>query len=210
MSWRVCCVIQRLGRAAKGYRVSNVGNFSAWDGSSCWGWCLWFSLERELKGVQTGLGGEVVVDVLSTSCAVGQRSPRYRRHPAQDLSASKGPPRSIAPRCGTTGSTPPPRRRRRLMTQLPAGVVHFDPSSSVLAPKVSPSHRKERRERKSQAELARLDNTAPPIQSRDEAMQDSRGDVRFEYRASSFGLASWRQGAWLVESGGCRVSARRS
>lgn len=125
--------------------------------------------------VGAGVGGSAwgvavvqTADVSSTSYTVGQRPPRYRRHPSQDLSASKGPPRSIAPRCETTGSTPP----RRLMTQVPAG-VHFHPclpSSSVLAPKVSPSHGKERRK---QQLNSRLDNTAhPPSQSRDEAMQE--------------------------------------
>lgn len=164
-------------------RGSDVGNFSAWDASSCWGW-FW----RFRFGSGSGSDGRPWVMVggcvvrLSTPYAVGQRLPRYRRHPAQDLSASKGPPRSIAPRCETTGSTP----RRRLTTQLPAG-VHFHPclpSPSVLTPKVSPSHGKERRERRKQELNSRVWITRHHPAHPEPRRSDARGDVRFEYRAS--------------------------
>lgn len=182
VSWRFCCVIQKAWPRGK----SVAGQMLGISALGCkfllglvlavqvWEW-QWF------RRPALGDGGGCVVR-LPTPYAVGQRPPRYRRHPAQDLSASKGPPRSIAPRCETTGSTP----RRRLTTQLPAG-VHFHPclpSPSVLTPKVSPSHGKERRERRKQELNSRVWITRHHPAHPEPRRGDARGDVRFEYRAS--------------------------
>lgn len=169
MSWRVCCVIQRMGprgkrvsRGSDGLGCWRIGDSSAWDGGSCWGWCRRFSL-----GSGSGSDGRCVVHLLYCRAKASEIQKAPIPGPIRIQRSSKV---HCAPMRDDWVDPPPPPRR--LMTQVPAG-VHFHPclpSSSVLAPKVSPFHGKERRK---QQLNSRLDNTAhPPSQSRDEAMQE--------------------------------------